>query len=461
ASGNFVVHENKEFEPGEDKAIAVASELSSITPIITAPGSSIIQDKDYDGEKNYFVTAPVDKCGWVLGIALPATTVNKTTNRMVITTLIIALLSLAAVILIMVLLIRGLLSPMEQMKTFIREKIIGEDNVKESRNEVEEIDYLIGELEDRVIDTIQRTRDESAQIQGKMADTNGKIGDINGNISLISATMQETGANIDVQTESIRNIDAASTEVNETVEDLKRQTQEMNARAQEIIERVESMVPAVLKNKDHAVAVTGESRERLSAAIEEAKVIDEIVNVSNAISGIANQTNLLALNASIEAARAGEAGKGFAVVADEINGLANTTKNEIDKVNTLTQKVTESVKALSDESNSILRFLNEVVLGDYENMEKLAQNYEADADFYGEVSQSLNRSAQELSDSMGNINNDIATIDQTQESLSQAVQEINNNLQQITASSESVAEETRSVMGGIDTLQETIGKFNV
>lgn len=460
-SGNYIVHKDDSFKPGEDTAVSVDSKLSAINPLISGPGSSIISTKDYDGIEKFFVTAPVDKSGWILGIALPTATVSKATTSMVVITIIIALLSMAAAIVIMLLQIRRLLAPLEKMKTFIKDKIIGNANVREADNEVSEIDYLIDELETRFIDTIHRTRDESEQIMDKMTDTNGKINDINGNISVISAAMQETGANIDMQTRSIRGIDEASSAVNSTVELLMGHTKQMTERTEDITERVRAMVPEVLKNKEHAVSVTEESQKRLTQAIEDAKVIEEIVSVSNAISTIANQTNLLALNASIEAARAGEAGKGFAVVADEINVLANTTKNEIDKVNTLTQKVTDSVRALSDESNSILHFLSEVVLNDYENMEKLAQNYEADANFYGEVSRTLKDNSQELSDSMTNINNDIATIDRTQESLSQAVSEVNNNLQQITASSESVASETHSVLGGIETLQETIGKFNV
>ena len=116
---------------------------------------------------------------------------------------------------------------------------------------------------------------------------------------------------------------------------------------------------------------------------------------------------------------------------------------------------------LSDESNEILKFLNEVVLADYDNMEKLARNYEDDANFYGDVSNTMYMHSKELADSMGSINSAIEDIDATQESLSQAISDINSNLQQITLSSESVADETHSVLGGIETLQETIGKFNV
>ncbi len=461
SSNNYIVHKNKDYEPGEDTAVSVQDKMSSITSIISNPGSKVIKTKDYDGTKNYFVAAEIEKSGWVLGIALPENQVTATTVRMIVVAIIVSVTAIALTTLVLILLIKKLLTPMEKMKVFVKSKVIGNEAETFSGDEVSEIEYLIKELEDRVISTIKKTKTESSGIQNKMLETSERIGTIDDSIQTIGSAMQELGNGINVQTESIMDISKVSEEVNGTVETLLGSTEKMSARSIEIKERVDSMVPEVLKNKDHAIKVTKSSQEELTKAIADAEVISEIVDISNAISQIASQTNLLALNASIEAARAGEAGKGFAVVADEINSLATNTKNEIDKVNTLTTKVTESVNALSDESGKILGFLNEVVLNDYENMGSLAESYKADAEFYGSESEMLYKESKELSGSVDSINAGIETITAAQEELSKAVSDVSEGLNGITVSSKDLTKETNEVLKRIESLQSTVDQFNI
>ncbi len=461
ASGNYVMHENQEFLPGEDSAVSVESVMSPIYSLITNPGSEPLQAKDYDGESNYFSTGVIEDCNWILGLAKPRQNVMASINQTVVVAVIMAIVTIVLSNVIMTGLIRKQLAPLERMKTFIRENIVGHDVATNMKSEVAEINELIAELETQLIDTIHKTRSESTNIKSKMTDTSSRISDINNSISEITHAMSDTGNNIDSQTSNIKNIDNTCNVLNESVEDLTKNTEEMTERAKEITDRVEAMVPEILANKKNAVSVTNDSRNRLEKAIEGVKVIEQIVDVSNAISSIAGQTNLLALNASIEAARAGEAGKGFAVVADEINNLSNTTASEITKVNELTGKVTESVRDLSNASNEIITFLTDVVLKDYDHLETLANNYVEDASYYGNVSESLGSSTKNLKTSVNAITNVLDQISDSQYVLNDAIHSINDNLQRITETSDGVSSETKGVLESIETLQDTVGNFKI
>lgn len=85
-----------------------------------------------------------------------------------------------------------------------------------------------------------------------------------------------------------------------------------------------------------------------------ARQTGEVNEILQMIEGITTQTTLLALNASIEAARAGEAGKGFAVVADEIQKLASQTEEATGQIKVIINELTRQTDVAEKSVGSLV-----------------------------------------------------------------------------------------------------------
>ena len=139
---------------------------------------------------------------------------------------------------------------------------------------------------------------------------------------------------------------AASEEASRNVQNVASAAEELSASVKEVTQLVDDSTRMI----STAVGQASDTNRQVETLADAARKIGDVVQLINDIAG---QTNLLALNATIEAARAGDAGKGFAVVASEVKALAMQTARA-------TEEITTQIRAIQDATLVSVRSIQEI-----------------------------------------------------------------------------------------------------
>ena len=335
------------------------------------------------------------------------------------TNVVTAIVGILFVIFTIVVVTRGVTQPLVRAEREIKEIISSIDNGEGNLtkrltvkydNEIGSLGKGINTFMEKmqhILKTITENSDKMDEVVNEVLESvktsNTSAGDLSALTEELAATMQEVsnsaGAiNINANTvkEEVKTIADKSDEINNYAKDMKTSANEMEQAAK--------------KNKEVTSAKVNEILKVLEEAIEDSRSVDQVNNLTDDILSISSQTNLLALNASIEAARAGEAGKGFAVVADEIRQLADSSRETANRIQDINKIVTNAVHNLSEHSTSIVNYLNESILPEFETFVAGGVKYREDATYIEEVMNDFSTKTEDLNGNIAEIAGSISTI---------------------------------------------------
>lgn len=330
-----------------------------------------------------------------------------------------------------------------------------------TNDEFKQLAEALNEFNGRIHDMMKEVDTDADGLETLASDVSLQVKRLNENIENISASIEELSASMEETSAASEQIDSSAQGVDQMIGKVVEKASDGQNYVGDIRKRAKSVKESSEDARDIATQLYNESKQLLSDSIERSKAVEKINLLSNSILDIAEQTNLLALNAAIEAARAGEAGKGFSVVAEEIRKLASTSQDSANEIQAVTQHVIRSVSDLKENATGLITFIEMNVLGDYQSMTEMGEQYDNDANVLSDMFADLVETMQEMKVSIKDVTETIGNIAATINESAKGVSEVAENIGDIVTVSDQVAQETDKVNSNSKSLKSYVSAFKI
>ena len=434
-SGNFLYHNDPDMigtQMTGNKVIQdVLDQLNSTGVMPTAD----VKECKVDGTQKY-VAYMCTVNDWVVYVEADKDDVLSSITSIITISLIVGGLFILLAVVIGIIVTGKITKPITKLTTVINDiselNMTDEHEIPITKDEV----GVMGAAVARMKHQLQEIVGDLNGISGKLVSDSNTLYDISENVTEAStnnsatneelaASMESTSQSTENVTNSVQDMNSSAIEVANKINEGTNLTSSAMDKAHEIHERTRQAREETLKVYDE---IKGTSEQ----AIIQAKEVQKINELANAIQEIADQTTLLSLNASIEAARAGEQGRGFAVVASEIANLASESTATGANIVTIVAQVNTSVETLTKCLVDALEFLENKVMNDY--------------DAFMESSDEYSSAAKNIEDFMNQANEEVDQLKSAISSITDAMDSINRNINECSIGINDIANKTTEVV---------------
>lgn len=322
------------------------------------------------------------------------------------------------------------------------------------KDEIGTIAYGINLFMETLQKVMGKIRKSSESMDNIVEDVFYKVTTVNDNASDISSVMEQISASMQEISSTITTVQDNTCGIGDNVTKLADASNELLNYSETMEKTAGDMEKNAVKNKQNTSQIVNSIIGKLQIAIKESKKVEKVNELTDNILNISSQTNLLALNASIEAARAGEAGKGFAVVANEISQLADSSRETANNIQSINTMVITSVNELINNSNNLVKYINENILPDYDGFVLAGKQYSKDSIYINETIEKFDQMAMNLRHLMNNINESINEI-------SSAIDESANGVANVTANTGNLVKDIDQISLGIGKNREVTEELNI
>ena len=276
----------------------------------------------------------------------------------------------------------------------------------------------------------------------------------------ISSSMEQLAVGTEEEVRQIKTTSSILGEISQGLHNILLNTKHMSDSANETWEKSKaghSALEVVIEQMNSIQKNVSELAEFVKGLGSRSQEIGNIIEV---ITSIADQTNLLAINAAIEAARAGENGKGFAVVADEVKKLAEQTASSAQQISDLVlfiqTETEEAVSSMEIVTSEVVQGI-EVVNGTGESFDQIQSSvYGVSAEC-----QQISAAVQELTSGTEQVVQSIDTVSNIVEESSMSTQSVLATTEEQLAAMEEISSSATNLADRAVELDKVITIFKV